>query len=100
MINNHTEITATKSSIKAKMAELIDRLKDDQLEHFSYALEHVASCYLNSTTHGALLFANATDESQSLVAINANENQISEMITFMADAMQGRYRTTENTYIN
>jgi hypothetical protein len=60
----------------------------------------VANCYFRSTSHGALLISNDSDESQSLVAINANEIQISEMIAFMAEAIQGCYRTDENAYLN
>ena len=100
MLKDPVEIASTKATVKATLAEIIDKLTDDQLEHFSYALEQVANCYLNSTSHGALLIANGSDESQSLVAINANENQISEMVVFMAEAMQGRSLVTSSSYIN
>lgn len=83
-----------------KLTEIIDKLTEDQLEHFSYALQQIANCYLNSTSHGALLIANESDESQSLVAINASENQISEMVVFMADAMQSHQSLTGGMYVN
>jgi hypothetical protein len=100
MLKNLAEIATTKTTMKAEMAAIIDKLTDDQLEHFSYALEQVANCYFNSTSHGALLIANDSDESQSLVAINASENQISEMVVFMADAMQSRRSSAAGMYIN
>lgn len=100
MLKNLAEIASTKTSMKAKMIEIIDKLTDDQLEHFSYALEQIANCYINSTSHGALLIANESDESQSLVAINASENQISEMVVFMADAMQRRQSSAGGMYVN
>jgi hypothetical protein len=100
MLEKDSDIALSKTSLKDKMAEIIDRLTVDQLEHFSYALEQVANCYLNRNSHGALLIANESDESQSLVAINASENQISEMVVFMADAMQGRQSSLGGMYIN
>jgi hypothetical protein len=100
MLKNLAEISSTKTAMKVKMAELIDKLTDDQLEHFSYALEQVANCYLNSASRGALLIANEYDETQSLVAINASEIQISEMVVFMADAMQSRRSSAAGMYIN
>ena len=95
-----TEIMCDKEAMKARMSEIIDQLTSDQCEHFAYALEQVASCYLSPSSHGALLIANEKDESQSLLAINASENQISEMVVFMADAMQGRSLVTNSSYIN
>ena len=100
MLENLSDVALSKTNMKVKMAEIIDELTVDQLEHFSYALEQVAKCYLKSTSHGALLIANDADESQSLVAINASENQISEMVVFMADAMLGRHSFTGGMYVN
>lgn len=100
MLNNHSDIALSKTAMKTKMAEIIDRLTVDQLEHFTYALDQVASCYLNSSNHGALLIANENDESQSLVAINASEMQISELVGFMAEAIQGQHSSTGGMYIN
>jgi Cu/Ag efflux pump CusA len=100
MLENHSDISLSKTAMKTKMAEIIDRLTVDQPEHFSYALEQVASCYLNSSSHGALLIANEKDESQSLVAINASEIQISEMVGFMAEAIQGRHSSPGGMYVN
>jgi hypothetical protein len=100
MLKNLPELPVLKAETTTKLAEIIDKLTEDQLEHFSYALQQIANCYLNSSSHGALLIANETDESQSLVAINASENQISEMVIFMADAMQGRQPLPRGIYIN
>lgn len=100
MNTKQTEITCDTKAMKARMAEIIDRLTPDQCEHFAYALEQVASCYLSPSSHGALLIANETDESQSLVAINASEMQISEMVGFMAEAMQGRHTSPCGMYVN
>ena len=100
-VSSHpTEIMCDKEAMKARMSEIIEKLTPDQCEHFAYALEQVASCYLNSSSHGALLIANEKDESQSLVAINASEMQISEMVGFMAEAMCGREPQFSNKYIN
>lgn len=100
MLTKKTEITHDKEAMKARMSEVIDRMTPDQCEHFAYALEQVASCYLSPSSHGALLIANETDESQSLVAINASEMQISEMVGFMAEALNGRCLEHSNNYIN
>lgn len=100
MLKNSLELPVIKADMKMKLTEIIDKLTEDQLEHFSYALQQIANCYLNSTSHGALLIANESDESQSLVAINASENQISEMVVFMADAMQSHQSLTGGMYVN
>jgi hypothetical protein len=100
MLTKKTEITHDKEAMKARMSEIIDRLTPDQCEHFAYALEQVASCYLSPSSHGALLIANETDESQSLVAINASEMQISEMVGFMAEAIQGQHSSPGGMYVN
>jgi len=100
-VSSHpTEIICDKEAMKARMSEIIEKLTLDQCEHFAYALEQVASCYLNSSSHGALLIANENDESQSLVAINASEMQISEMVGFMAEAIQGQHSSSGGMYIN
>lgn len=86
--------------MKTRISEIIDQLTPDQCEHFAYALEQMASCYLSSSNHGALLISNEADESQSLVAINASEMQISEMVGLMAEAMQGRHSSLGWMYVN
>lgn len=95
-----TEIMCDKKAMKARMSEIIDQLTPDQCEHFAYALEQVASCYLSPSSHGALLISNEKDESQSLVAINASELQITEMVGFMAETMQGRNAHPGGMYVN
>jgi hypothetical protein len=101
VVSSHpTEITCGKEAMKARMSEIIEKLTPDQCEHFAYALEQVASCYLSSSSHGALLISNETDESQSLVAINASEMQISEMVGFMAEAISGHKQSRAESYIN
>ena len=100
MLTKKTEITHDKEAMKARMSELIEKLTPDQCEHFTYALEQVASCYLSSSSHGALLISNETDESQSLVAINASEMQISEMVGFMAEAISVHNPKIDHKYLN
>ena len=100
MLTKKTEITHDKEAMKARMSEVIDRMTPDQCEHFAYALEQVASCYLSPSSHGALLIANETDESQSLVAINASEMQISEMVGFMAEAISVHNPKIDHKYLN
>lgn len=100
MLTKRSAITHDKEATKARMSEIIDRLTPDQCEHFTYALEQVANCYLSSSSYGALLISNETDESQSLVAINATEMQISEMVGFMAEVIQDRRSKTHGLYVN
>lgn len=94
------EIMCDKEAMKGRMSEIIGKLTPDQCELFAYALEEVASCYLTASSHGALLISNETDGSQSLVAINASEMQISEMVGFMAEAIQGRHSSPGGIYVN
>ena len=100
MLENHSDIALSKIAMKARMSEIIEKLAPEQCDHFSYALEQVASCYLNASSRGALLISNETDESQSLVAINASEMQICEMVGFMAEAMHGRHSSPGGMYVN
>ena len=100
MSSQPTHIMCDKESMKARMSEIIEKLTLDQCEHFAYALEQVASCYLSTSNHGALLIANEKDESQSLVAINASEMQISEMVGFMAEAISVHNPKIDHKYLN
>lgn len=100
MSSHPTEIMFDKESMKTRISEIIEKLTPDQCEHFSYAMEQVANCYLSASSHGALLISNEKDESQSLVAINASEMQISEMVGFMAEAIQGQHSLTGGMYVN
>ena len=101
VVSSHpTEIMCDKEAMKARMSEIIGKLTPDQCEHFTFALEQVASCYLSSSSHGALLISNETDESQSLVAINASEMQISEMVGFMAAVIEDRQASLSGKYVN
>lgn len=100
MHTKQTEITSDKEAMKARMSEIIDRVTQDQCEHFAFALEQVASCYMSQSSHGALLIADESDDSQSLVAINASEMQISEMVGFMAEALNGRCLEHSSNYVN
>ena len=52
MLTKRSAITHDKEATKARMSEIIDRLTPDQCEHFTYALEQVANCYLSSSSHG------------------------------------------------
>lgn len=100
MSSQPTDIMISKNKMKARMSEIIDQLASDQREHFTYALEQVASCYVSASSHGALLISNETDESQSLVAINASEVQISELVTFMAEAICDHVSRVRNKFVN
>ena len=95
-----TKITYDKEAMKARMSEIIEKLASDQCEHFVYAIEQVASCYMSPSSHGALLIANESDESQSLVAINASEMQISEMVGFMAAVIEDHQASPSGKYVN
>ena len=95
-----TKIMCDKEAMKARMSEIIEKLTPDQCEHFVFALEQVADCYLSASSYGALLIFNETDESQSLVALNASEMQILEIVGFMAKAMQRRDSFRPKTFIN
>lgn len=94
-----SKLNYDKEDIKDRISKLIEVLSPEQCKHFTYALEEVANCYISQSSHGALLIYNDSDESQSLIAINASEKQIAEMVGFMADAMRSQH-SSSRMYVN
>ena len=89
-----------RSAIKQKLDHFIGLMDDAQLDHFEFTLEQVANCYMGEDIHSTLLVRNDKDESQSVFAINADRDQVSEMILFMAEAIQQQSKTIPPTQLN
>jgi hypothetical protein len=76
------------AALKAQVAELINNIPDEQLEHFALTIEAVARCYQSQALHAALLVQNDDDQSQSVYVINAVTEQATEMVASLAEAMR------------
>lgn len=76
--------------MKARMSGIIARLTFDEYEHFAFAREQAASCYLNIPIHIALQVANEDNEYEAMAAITKSEFQVSERVGFKAESIQGR----------
>ena len=77
-----------KYKLQSKVTEIIGSLHEDQYEHFSQVLERLAGCYLNDAMHGVFLIADETKHTQSLIAINADDQQIDEMVNIMSETLK------------
>jgi hypothetical protein len=60
----------------------------------------VVICYTWPSNHGALLIANESDDIQFLVAINASEEKIYEVVGFMAEAISTHEQSGIGIHIN
>lgn len=63
-------------------------------------MEQVANCYLDDNIHAALLVMNARDDAQSVIAINADEQQVAEMVQFVAQALEQQADAEKNGHMN
>lgn len=77
-----------KETLKAHFADWIEQISCDQLEHFALTCKQIAQCYQSTKMHAVLLLQNDEEETQSVYAINAEQEQAAEMVGMLADAMQ------------
>jgi hypothetical protein len=77
-----------KYKLQSKVTGIIASLHEDQYEHFSQVIERLAGCYLNNDMHGVFLIADDKAHTQSLIAINADDQQIDEMVNIMSETLK------------
>lgn len=82
------ETSLQRKAMLQKFENFVARMQDDQLKHFEMAMEQVANCYVSESVHSTLLVRNDNEESQSVYAINADKEQVSEMVLFVAEAIK------------
>ena len=66
-----------------EVAQSIDRMDADVREHFRLVTRMLMSCYLNDTQKAAIIFTRGKGEPASLVSVNADDEERSEMMLFM-----------------
>ena len=87
-------------ALKLDLCQLVDRLSLAQRQHFHHAVQQVADCYLKPEQHGALLINSTAEASQSLVAINASNEQVTEMLGFMSQVIGQAAEPSRSPYLN
>ena len=92
--------TKTQTATIEQFKFLLEKLDLEQLDHLSYILGIFGECYTNKNVHAALLISNDLDQSKSLVAINADQTQTTELIKFMSDAVSQNQEIKSPLYIN
>ena len=80
--------------MKARMSEIIEKLTPDQCEHFAYALEQVASCYLSSSSHGALLIAAAIKKLHLVGLLKVSKSKKPSTTKFHSTWFKARFAET------
>ncbi len=98
-INNEFDETNI-DKLKKELIYLLERMSKEQRQHFYHAIQQVAGCYLNPEQHGALLISTTQEESQSLVAINASNVQVAEMLGFMSQMIGQAADFAGSPYLN
>ena len=94
-VSSHpTEIMFGKEVMKARMSEIIEKLTPDQCEHFAYALEQVASCYLSSSSHGALLIAAAIKKLHLVGLLKVSKSKKPSTTKFHSTWFKARFAET------
>ena len=83
-----------KEVMKARMSEIIEKLTPDQCEHFAYALEQVASCYLSSSSHGALLIAAAIKKLHLVGLLKVSKSKKPSTTKFHSTWFKARFAET------
>ena len=85
---NMLQDDVSREALLRKLEALMARIQDEQLPHFAAAIEQVANCYMADNIHATLLVMNERDDSQSVIAINADDQQVAEMVDLVAQAFQ------------
>jgi hypothetical protein len=99
-MNSLESRTQTQAATIEQFASLLNKIDLEQLDHLSYILGMIGECYTNKNVHAAFLISNDLDQSNSLVAINANQIQITELIKFMSDAVNESQGVQNSSYVN
>jgi len=68
-----------------EVAQSIERMDDDVREHFRLVTRMLVACYLDDTQKAAIFFTRGDGEPASLVSVNADDEELSEMMFFMKE---------------
>ena len=65
------------------VAQSLDRMDEDVRVHFRSVTRMLMDCYLDDTQRAAIFFTRGEGEPASLVSVNADDEELSEMMFFM-----------------
>ena len=66
-----------------EVAQSLDRMDEDVRVHFRSVTRMLMDCYLDDTQRAAIFFTRGEGEPASLVSVNADDEELSEMMFFM-----------------
>ena len=72
-----------------EVAQSIERMDEDVREHFRLVTRMLMACYLDDTQKAAVLFTRGEGQPASLVSVNADDEELSEMMCFMRELSGG-----------
>ena len=68
-----------------EVAKSIERMDQDVREHFHMVTRMLMDCYLDESQKAAVLFTRGEGQPASLVSVNADDEELSEMMCFMQE---------------
>ncbi len=71
--------------------QLVDKaltLDSDKQDHFLFLMSSLLDCYLKEEARAAVITVNEIEEQTYIIPINASQEDVEEMIDFMADAFR------------
>ena len=72
-----------------EVAQSIERMDEDVREHFRLVTRMLMACYLDDSQKAAVLFTRGEGQPASLVSVNADDEELSEMMCFMRELSGG-----------
>ncbi len=77
----------TTGKLVLELAQAIERLDDGQREHYRLLSKALLSCYVNDGQRAAVIISREQGSSATLIAVNADNEQITEMLAQMSELM-------------
>lgn len=71
--------------------QLVDKvltLDSEKQDHFLFLMSSLLDCYLKEEARAAVITVNEIEEKTYIIPINASQEDVEEMIDFMADAFR------------
>ena len=72
-----------------EVAQSIESMDADVREHFCLVTRMLMDCYLDDSQKAAVLFTRGEGQPASLVSVNADDEELSEMMCFMQELSGG-----------
>ena len=77
----------TTGKLILELAQAIERLDEGQREHYRLLSKALLSCYVNDGQRAAVIISREQDSSATLIAVNADNEKITEMLAQMSELM-------------